>query len=66
MPMSESNFCTICGQRWNCHSWERCDEIARRLESEAEPDDDPEDVDLTEFGDRLQDGFEMLSDFDDV
>jgi hypothetical protein len=64
--MSESNFCTICGQRWDCHSWERCNEIAEQLENEGDADEGPEHVDPTEFGDRLQDGFQMMSDFDDV
>lgn len=65
--MGESNFCSICGQRWSRHSSERCDEIAEQLENEADFDEDVDGEEIlgAEFGSRLDDGFRMMSDFDD-
>ena len=65
--MSDSNFCSICGQRWNNHSGERCDEIAAQIENESDADEELEQAehDGPEFGARLDDGFRMMSGFDD-
>jgi hypothetical protein len=68
--MGDSNFCFICGQPWTRHSWERCDEIAEQTELEDDQEDDDEDQDEEEdewsqFSSRLDDGFRMLSGFDE-
>jgi hypothetical protein len=68
--MRDSNFCSICGQPWTRHSWERCDEIAEQGELEPEEKDDDEDEEeepdaWSAFSSRLDDGFRMLSGFDE-
>ena len=64
--MAESNFCSICGQRWTRHSSDRCDEIAQQFENndELEEEIEGEEIRWSQFGDRLDDGFRMMSEDD--